>query len=89
VLAIVLGLASAGYPILLPFGENTGYDLAIEEGERLSRVQCKTGRLRAGAVWFKTASTYSHHATPKAPTRSYHGEMTISASTAPITERSI
>ena len=74
-LGVMLGLASAGYSILLPFGENTRYDLVIDEGERLSRVQCKTGRLRGGAVRFKTASTYGHHATPKALTRSYHGEI--------------
>lgn len=71
----MLGLASVGYSILLPFGENTRYDLAIEDGERLSLVQCKTGRLRGGAVWFKTASNYSHHPRPRASTRSYHGEI--------------
>jgi PD-(D/E)XK endonuclease len=71
----MLALTSAGYSILLPFGENTRYDLAIEEDGRLSRVQCKTGRLHNGAVLFKTASTYSHHPRPKAATRSYHGEI--------------
>jgi hypothetical protein len=74
-LAVMLGLASVGHSILLPFGENTRYDLAVDDGERLSRVQCKTGRLRAGAVSFKTASSYSHHPRPKALSRSYHGEI--------------
>jgi hypothetical protein len=74
-LAVMLGLANSGYSILLPFGENTRYDLAVDDGKRLSRVQCKTGRLRGGAVWFKTASTYSHHPRPRALSRSYHGEI--------------
>jgi hypothetical protein len=43
--------------VLLPFGENCRYDLLIEDGERFVRVQCKTGRLRDGAVWFPSCST--------------------------------
>ena len=38
-------------------GENTRYDLAIERNGELSRVQCKTGRLKKGAVYFRTASS--------------------------------
>ena len=45
-LAIMIALQSAGYTVLLPFGENTRYDLVIDDGARLARVQCKTGRLR-------------------------------------------
>jgi hypothetical protein len=71
----MLALRNAGHSILLPFGENTRYDLAIDEGDRLSRVQCKTGRLHGGAVLFKTASTYCHHPRPTPSMRSYHGEI--------------
>jgi PD-(D/E)XK endonuclease len=74
-LAVMLALAGAGYSILLPFGENTRYDLAIEKDGRLFRVQCKTGRLHNGTVLFKTASTYSHHPRPAVAMRSYHGEI--------------
>jgi len=49
-LVAMLALESAGYAVLLPFGENTRYDLVIDDGQRLARVQCKTGRLRGGAV---------------------------------------
>ena len=43
-----------GYAILVPFGENTRYDLVIDDGRQMRRVQCKTGRLRDGAVVFAT-----------------------------------
>jgi PD-(D/E)XK endonuclease len=42
-LAIMLGLDRAGYAFFVPFGGNTRYDLVIDEGDRLARVQCKTG----------------------------------------------
>jgi hypothetical protein len=74
-LAILLALHSAGYAVALPFGENTRYDLLIDDGQSISRVQCKTGRLRAGAVRFPACSSYEHHARPKARRRDYLGEI--------------
>jgi hypothetical protein len=32
----------AGFPVLIPFGENTRYDLVVDAGGRFLRVQCKT-----------------------------------------------
>jgi PD-(D/E)XK nuclease superfamily protein len=60
-LAIMLALQDAGFELLLPFGENTRYDLVIELSSRLVKVQCKTGRLKNGAVSFSPCSTYGHH----------------------------
>jgi hypothetical protein len=74
-LAIMAALELAGYAIFLPFGENTRYDLVIDDGAALWRVQCKTGRLRGGAVRFKTCSTYAHHPNPKLAKRDYVGEI--------------
>jgi hypothetical protein len=74
-LAIMLGLRRAGYDVLVPFGENTRYDLVIEAGARFSRVQCKTGRLRSGAVRFNACSTYAHHPNPKFVRRDYTDEI--------------
>ena len=74
-LAVMAALRAAGYAVLLPFGENTRYDLVIDDGERLSRVQCKTGRLRSGAVRFPTCSTYVHHKNPKSARRDYAGQV--------------
>jgi len=56
-LAVMLALRDAGFAISVPFGENTRYDLVIDDGVRLLRVQCKTGRLRNGSIFFATCST--------------------------------
>jgi hypothetical protein len=74
-LAVIAGLRSAGFEVLLPFGENTRYDLVIDDGDRLARVQCKTGRLPEGAVRFNTCSSYAHHSNPRAPSRDYIGQV--------------
>jgi PD-(D/E)XK endonuclease len=50
-LAIIFALHMQGYTVLLPFGENSRYDLVVDTGS-LRRVQCKTGRLRNGKVIF-------------------------------------
>jgi hypothetical protein len=71
----MLALQALGIPVLMPFGENTRYDLVIERGGRLSRVQCKTGRLRTGAVRFATCSAYGHHRHPSQSRRDYRGEV--------------
>jgi hypothetical protein len=73
--AIMHALDLHGYPVLVPFGENTRYDLAIDTGDQLRRVQCKTGRLRNGAVQFNTCSSYAHHPNPKILKRDYIGEI--------------
>jgi hypothetical protein len=74
-LAILLALEEAGYGLLIPFGENTRYDVAIDDGTRLFRVQCKTGRLRKGAVRFSACSSYAHHPNPRATRRDYLGQI--------------
>jgi hypothetical protein len=74
-LAIMLALKDAGYALLLPFGENTRYDLVIDDGNGLRRVQCKTGRLRDGAIRFATCSAYGHHRNPATARRSYTGQI--------------
>src|SRR5207302_1784915 len=52
--AKILGeLVEAGKSVLSPWGEER-YDLALDEGGRLVRIQCKTGILRNGCVDFKT-----------------------------------
>jgi hypothetical protein len=74
-LAVMLALYDAGYVVLMPFGENTRYDLVIHDGVRFGRVQCKTGRLRLGAVRFRASSSYAHHPNPKITTRDYLDEV--------------
>ena len=87
-LAIMLALREAGYALLVPFGENTRYDLAIDDGACLARVQCKTGRLRHGAVVFNTCSSYAHHPNPRVIKRDYQGDVDYFAVFCPETRRS-
>jgi hypothetical protein len=65
--------------ILLPFGENQRYDLLIDAGNEFIRVQCKTGRLRAGAIRFPACSNTYHHPSPgrSSPSSDYRGEADI------------
>jgi PD-(D/E)XK endonuclease len=86
-LAVILALRVAGLKGLVPFGENTRYDLVIDDGMRLGRVQCKTGRLRSGAIRFNTCSTYGHHQRPGNARRGYHGEIDYFAIFCPDTEK--
>jgi len=74
-LAVMVALHEAGYTVLMPFGENTRYDLVIERLGGFSRVQCKTGRLLKGVVAFRTSSSYYHHPNPKMPAKHYRGQV--------------
>jgi hypothetical protein len=74
-LAVMLVLREAGFGVLTPFGENTRYDLAIDDGCKLFRVQCKTGRIRQGAVRFAVCSCYGHHLRVKDVRRDYRGQV--------------
>jgi len=74
-LAVMLALETKGFRVYLPFSENTRCDLLIDDGIQIRRVQCKTGRLRGGAVRFNACSSYAHHPNPKMPKRDYNGEI--------------
>jgi hypothetical protein len=78
-LAVMLALSERGYDIAVPFGENTRYDLIIDDHSRLYRVQCKTGRMRGGAIEFPTASSYYHHPNEKPTQRHYQGQVDLFA----------
>ena len=73
-LATMVALERCGYALYLPFGENTRTDLVIDDGLSLARVQCKTGRLREGAIRFAVSSSYAHHRRPTRR-RDYRGEI--------------
>lgn len=70
--ALVLArLVQAGKIVLVPFGDNRRYDLAIDENHELIRIQCKTGRLRDGAIRFNTSSVTYHHPVHRRKTLAY------------------
>lgn len=83
--AILAELVKRGYRVLLPFGVNQRYDLAIDTGERFLRVQSKTGRLKNGCIYFRTASTRAN--TLRAFTRGYHGDADLFLVYCPETEQ--
>ncbi len=47
---ILAAFVEAGYLVSLHFGDGHKYDLIIDDGRRVQRVQCKTGRVRKGSL---------------------------------------
>lgn len=58
--------------VLLPYGGNCRYDLVVDTPEGLKRVQCKSGRLRDGAIEFATCSSTRHW--KNGSFKTYYGE---------------
>jgi hypothetical protein len=84
--AIVLAeLVKRGYRVLVPFGVNHRYDFVIDADDGFIRVQCKTGRLRAGRVVFSTKSVQSN--TRRSIRRDYAGEADVFLVNCPQTGR--
>jgi len=83
--AILSELISCGYCVLVPFGVNQRYDLVLDCGGRLLKAQCKTGRLRDGAIRIRTQSVQSN--TRRSRWRSYTGEVDLFIVFCPETER--
>lgn len=62
-LHIMAKLIEVGYDVLMPFGDNLRYDLAIEDADgKFYRIQCKTGWMdeEQTVISFATASSYNH-----------------------------
>ena len=53
---IIAALITEGYSVSVPFGDNDKYDLLLDTGTELLRVQCKTGWIEDEVVRFKTGS---------------------------------
>ncbi|HET9162384.1 MAG TPA: group I intron-associated PD-(D/E)XK endonuclease [Solirubrobacterales bacterium] len=83
--AILAQLVRHGYRILLPFGVNQRYDLVLESDGRFLKVQCKTGRLRDGAVRFSARSVQSNTACTRA--KAYSGEVDLFSVYCPDNDR--
>ena len=54
---ILVAFLSRGAAVSVPWGNCQRYDLVLDTGNRLLRVQVKTARYLAGAVEFKSCST--------------------------------
>jgi hypothetical protein len=69
---VILALTNMGVDILIPFGENHRYDLVADDGEKLVRIQVKTGRVRNGVVVYACSSAHTHRGGRSRP---YFGEI--------------
>lgn len=81
---VLAALVKAGYVVSKPFGENCRYDLVADDGERLHRIQVKTGRLRKGVIVFSCSSTHVHRGSAVRP---YFGQVEYLAVYCPQNEK--
>lgn len=72
---VISRLIEVGHRVLLPFGTNQRYDFVIEQGRNFLTAQCKTGRLRNGAIEFRAQSVQCN--TAGARVRSYIDEVDL------------
>jgi hypothetical protein len=72
-LEVAIVLVRNGYIVSKPLGDSHRYDLIIDDGEKLARVQVKTGRLKRGSIAVACCSSHTHRGGPSA--RSYRGEV--------------
>lgn len=74
VLSRVLELGKTAF---IPFGENTGIDLIVQDGNNLVRVQTKTGRKVNNSIEFAGVSTYKING--KNVIKNYDGKIDLFA----------
>jgi hypothetical protein len=79
--AVLAALIRSGFNVLVPFGDGHPYDLAVDLGPTLLRVQCKRAWSTRGCIVFNSRST-DHGRGP----RSYRGLADIFAVYFPPTE---
>jgi PD-(D/E)XK endonuclease len=74
--AAILGeLIRRGYSVLVPWGVNQRYDLVLDLNGKFVRAQCKTGRIRNGAIRFPLKSIRSNTSGWKS--RGYVGDVEL------------
>jgi len=81
---VITAFTKLGYQVLLPFGENHRYDLVVDDGKNLLRIQVKTGRVRGGVIKYNCSSTHAHRGETSRP---YFGEIDYLAVYCPQTEK--
>ena len=59
-LKVITAYAEAGFAVSVPLGGGVAYDLIVDTGMRLLKVQVKTGRLRNGCILFPTMRFSGH-----------------------------
>lgn len=64
-LKVAAAYVEAGFAVSMPIGGGVPYDLIVDTGERLLKVQVKTGRLRNGCVIFPMQRFSGHNGKPR------------------------
>ena len=82
---IIAALVRLGYRVLRPLSANERYDLVLDLGGAFLRLQCKTGRLRKGAIVFSAHSCRSNR--NGIHVRSYTDEADVFVVHCPDTDR--
>lgn len=72
-LKVATRLTELGYVVSFPFGDRAPYDLIVDIGGKLSKVQVKHGRIINGTVLFKTMSVSTLNG--KAIINNYNGKV--------------
>ena len=72
---VLAAFLRADKQVLTPFGDSARYDLVVDEDGDFIRVQAKTGKVKDGAIVFKTCSVDWYGKTR----RSYRGEADVFA----------
>ena len=72
---VLAAFVQRGYQVLLPFGVNQRFDFVLMQDGEFLTAQCKTGRLRGGAVEFNARSVQSN--TKGTRFRGYEGEVDL------------
>jgi hypothetical protein len=74
---VIAALTLQGKRVLVPLADFQRYDLAIDDGGRLLRIQCKTGRLSQGAIHFHPCSIDSRSKQGGCVRKGYQGEVDL------------
>jgi hypothetical protein len=82
---VIAALMRLGYRVLRPLSSNQRYDLVLDLDGQFLRIQCKTGRLRRGAIVFSTHSVRTNRTGTFV--RSYTDEADVFLVHCPATDR--
>src|ERR1044071_1535859 len=81
---VLSAYVNAGYIVSIPFGTGASYDLVVDAGQRLFKIQIKTAWLSNGCVLYKSQRRQPGMALTRRPYK--HGEADFFAAYCPATE---
>jgi hypothetical protein len=86
--AIILSkFVAAGKSVSIPFGDGCRYDLVLDDGGTLKKVQCKTGKLEDGVIRVLVSSPTRKTSDKTWSNKSYKGEVDLFAAYCPQNDK--